>query len=248
MRFIVTSATQVEKFKQEAKKQKRNRKGTHADALDLVARQHGYNHWHHVLLCAKQTVAQDMTIASACEDMVERAMAKKDRVVLKEVNPDSAPLVLFSTAAGDAWIIHPGARRALCVCWRGERQNFAIEEDDRGVAVPWNSTYRPAEDFGFAVNSQNPKIGNQVVYGYPIEQIEHIGDRFRFTPEVRQIFLGEGLEPITDTLIDELAEKGWPRERLIEAREQGLSYSRPRNSFITSPISDDDDDEFPQNR
>src|SRR5262249_44859030 len=95
--------------------------------------------------------------------------------------------------------------------------------------------------FGFAVESQNSKIGRQVIFGYPIEAIEQLADPYRFTPDVRQLFLGEGLEPITDTLIDELVAAGWTRERLIEARDLGHSYSRPRNSLITQIMSSDDE-------
>jgi hypothetical protein len=243
MRFIVTSDTLVEKFKQEAKKVKRKENGTHADALDRVARQHGYNHWHHVMSCAKQTTFQGMTVAAACEDYIERAKAGKERFGAKELNPEEPSLVFFSTAEGDSWVVHPGARRALCLCWKGERQEFKIEEDNKGVAVPWNADYRPAEDYGFSVDSQNPKIGKQVIFGYPIEDIERIGDPFRYSPEVRQLFLGEGLEPLTDALIDELVAVGWAKERLIEARDQGMSYSRPRNSFITPLMSSEDEEE-----
>jgi hypothetical protein len=241
MRFIVTSETLVEKFKQEAKRVKRKHKGTHADALDRVARQYGYNHWHHVMACAKQTASEGMTIAAACEDYVERAKAKRNRVGGKDLNPEDPPLVLFSTEEGDAWVVHPVARKALCLCWRGERQDFKIQEDRKGVAVIWDSDFRPAENFGFAVDSQNPKVGKQVIFGYPIEAIERVADPYRYTPEIRHIFLGEGLEPITDALIDELVASGWTRERLIEARELGHSYSRPRNTIITQIMSSDDE-------
>ena len=60
---------------------------------------------------------------------------------------------------------------------------------------------------------------------------------------MRQIFLGEGLETLTDALIDELVSAGWAKERLIEARDQGMSYSRPRNSFITPLMSSEDEEE-----
>jgi hypothetical protein len=238
MRFIVTSDTLVEKFKQEAKKVKRKHGGTHADALDRVARQHGYNHWNHVKQCAKQTAFQGMTVAAACEDYIERAQAKKLKFEVKELNPDDQPLILFSTLDGDAWIVAPSARRALCLCWQGERQEFKIEEDSKGIAVGWDADYQPAEGYGFSVDSQNPKIGKRVILGYPIEEIEDIGDHFRISPAMRHLFLGEGTEPLTDELVAELVSKGWPMERLIEARENGMAYSRPRNSIIGAPMTD----------
>jgi hypothetical protein len=53
--------------------------------------------------------------------------------------------------------------------------------------------------------------------------------------DVRQIFFGEGTEPITDELIKELVEKGFPRNDLLYLKNEGAMYSRPRNSFIFPP-------------
>lgn len=51
-------------------------------------------------------------------------------------------------------------------------------------------------------------------------------------PKVRQIFLGEGSERLTDQLIDELVASGWDRVGLIEHRKNGGVYCRPRNSIL----------------
>ncbi len=241
MRLVITSQTLVEKFKQEAKKLKRKQGGGYADALDRVARQHGYNHWGHVTWCAKETAFQGKTIAAACEDYIERAMAHAEKVGMKEVGPEVPAFVLFATTDGDAWLVNPPARAALCLCWQGERQAFSIEEDGAGILVKWDATYATTEDFGFDVKSENPRIGNRILFGYPVSIIEGTEDQFRFPPDVRQIFLGEGQEPLTDALVDELVSKGWPRDRLEDARRQGMSYSRPRNSMITPIFSDEDE-------
>lgn len=50
--------------------------------------------------------------------------------------------------------------------------------------------------------------------------------------DIRQIFLGEGSEPLTDELIDELVSGGWEREGIEYARDNGGAYSRPRHSLI----------------
>jgi len=51
-------------------------------------------------------------------------------------------------------------------------------------------------------------------------------------PTVRQIFGGEGQEPLTDALIDELVAEGMPRHDLQYARSQGAVYCRPRSSLV----------------
>jgi hypothetical protein len=238
MRLIVTSETLVEKLKQEAKRLKRKHAGTYAQALDRVARQHGYNHWGHVTWCAKETGFQGKTIAAACEDYIERAMARAEKFDVKEVGPEAPAYVLFSTTGGDAWLVNPPGKVAVCLCWQGERQVFSIDENNAGISVKWSAEYTTTKDFAFAVKSENPKIGSRAIFGYPVAAIDEIGNYFRFSPDVRQLFLGEGAEPLTDTLIHELVGKGWTRERLEQARRHGDVYSRPRNSLLTAPISD----------
>lgn len=50
---------------------------------------------------------------------------------------------------------------------------------------------------------------------------------------LRQVFLGEGLEPLTDDLINELVEiQRMPKKDLFEFRKKGAQYSRPRNSIV----------------
>lgn len=56
---------------------------------------------------------------------------------------------------------------------------------------------------------------------------------------LRQIFLGEGLEPLTDELIIELVEfQKMPEKDLLEFRKLGAQYSRPRNSIVFPPVFD----------
>lgn len=65
----------------------------------------------------------------------------------------------------------------------------------------------------------------------------------QFSPEIRQIFLGEGAEEITDELVEELVKSGMPRERVDEARALGFTYSRTRKSFLGPVMTDED---FPE--
>jgi len=120
MRFVLTSTQTVEKFKQLAKKLKRNRGIPHAEALDKVAQQHSYNHWGHVAWCAKETLRLERGLPDACADAVKNAQAGTNEAHVLE-NEGVRPLFLFSEN-GDAWLLDPFDRKGLCLSWHGEPQ------------------------------------------------------------------------------------------------------------------------------
>lgn len=51
-------------------------------------------------------------------------------------------------------------------------------------------------------------------------------------PEFRAVWLGEGNEPLTETKIKELIEKGWEEKDLRFFASQGYLYNRIRNSMM----------------
>lgn len=55
MRLIPTSPSRTLELKKAAKHLQREGAGQHAKLLDEVARQAGYNHWHHVVQCQQDT-------------------------------------------------------------------------------------------------------------------------------------------------------------------------------------------------
>ena len=52
---------------------------------------------------------------------------------------------------------------------------------------------------------------------------------------VRTVFGGEGLEPITEEVIADLAKLGWPEQDLRWAAKRGARYSRQRHSVVFPP-------------
>ena len=46
--------------------------------------------------------------------------------------------------------------------------------------------------------------------------------------DTKQIFLGQGSEPLTDELISELVEKGMPKDDLLYLKEIGAQYNREK--------------------
>lgn len=55
MRFIPTSPSRTLELKKATKRLQRENAGQHAKLLDEVAQQAGYDHWHHVAKCEKDT-------------------------------------------------------------------------------------------------------------------------------------------------------------------------------------------------
>jgi hypothetical protein len=59
-------------------------------------------------------------------------------------------------------------------------------------------------------------------------------------PLSRAMLLGEGMEPLTDALVEELVERGWERAKLVELRGDGAQYHRGRNSvFLSGEVGDE---------
>jgi hypothetical protein len=53
--------------------------------------------------------------------------------------------------------------------------------------------------------------------------------------DFRQVFMGEGAEPLCECVIQESVSKGWPENDLRQMQKEGAFYSRPRNSILFPP-------------
>jgi hypothetical protein len=221
-----------------------------AKPLDKAAKQHNYNHWGHVAWCAKETEGLERALPELCAEVVRDAQSGKHDVYVLE-NEGVSPLMLFSTANRDAWLLDPFRRYGLCLCWRGQAQPYVLRQKGRAMEIDWDTRYETTEDYQVSVKSTNPKIGTLNIAGYPIDLIEKVEIQ-KFSQEVRQTILGEGAEDITDALVEELVQNGWNRELVGQYRAQGLRYSRPRNTFLgpvmTNEDFPEDDDEEGDNK
>lgn len=63
--FIITSAN-VEKLKKRAKTLKQEKSITHTEALDLIAKESGFEHWHHVIISNKKIKTSEDTFQNGC--------------------------------------------------------------------------------------------------------------------------------------------------------------------------------------
>jgi len=104
-----------------------------------------------------------MSIAGEVSYIISRAQAEDSRVV------SLGPLVFFSSATGDAWVLEPEGRLALCLARAGEPLQVEIQETPETFAIGWTSEYR-IEGGHFIYWSSDGR--ETAVYGYPTAQIE----------------------------------------------------------------------------
>ena len=62
----IISTNTVEHLKQKARKLKRDQAITHVQALDEIAKSHGFNHWHHVTLSNDIIKPSEEALRSGC--------------------------------------------------------------------------------------------------------------------------------------------------------------------------------------
>lgn len=78
MEFISTTATAAEKLKRLAKTLRKTTGTSLAVALDAVAKQHGYEHWKHVVVCLEQTASASRSkpLPDSLKDLLDRAATR----------------------------------------------------------------------------------------------------------------------------------------------------------------------------
>jgi len=187
MRYIPTSDVFVDKLKQQARRLKRSNAIKQSDALDRVARTHGFNHWGHVNWCQKETagrVAQGCSVKADFIDPGTMSFTGEVDYIIDKALKGSCTLIrvksciLFSSDDGDAWLLDADDNRALCLVWRGERQPFRITEDEKTFYVEYDGVFDVTGP-AFRVASDNPKIGQRTIFGYSTRDIADLVDSVR---------------------------------------------------------------------
>lgn len=92
------------------------------------------------------------------------------QIVVTKPGPACPPFVLFSTGIGDAWLLEPDEQLAMCLLWHGEREVIGVSEDSERIEVAWDGGYELLGDF-FRVETNNPKIGERAIAGYPLDAV-----------------------------------------------------------------------------
>ena len=241
MRFIPTTAEAVESLKKQAKKLQRKSGGKHTEALDRVARGAGYNHWHHVTLCLNQGSKSNPfdALKAECALMIEAARTGVGKMVLTGPNVLKIPLLLFA-CEGDAWMLEPRERKALCLMFRGELQSYQLKDTPNRIEIEWDGDFELAGQF-FKVITANPAIGSLAIAGFPVEQMrELLAQVETFDQKFSDIFMQADAIDLTPETIQELVRNGWKESDLTEAADSGARYSPQRNSLIFPAFTDVD--------
>ncbi len=182
MRYIPVTDVFVEKLKQQAKKLKRSKAIQQAEALDRVARTYGFNHWGHVTWCLKESASRQSQGTSVKADLIDPtklSFTSEVEYIIGCALKGSCNLVrlqscvLFSSDDGDAWLLDADDNRALCMLWHGERQPAKIIEDEKTFYVEYDSVF-DINSGSFRVSSDNPKIGQRTIFGYPADDIAEL--------------------------------------------------------------------------
>lgn len=240
MRFIPTTASKVESLKKQAKALQRNGGGKHAHMLDRVARSAGYEHWHHVKLCLRETegVRDARSLLGTIDHVVSAELAGEVCVVgTGSETSTSQPFLLFSTGQGDAWLIDPVGSRACSLMWRGARQSPHVRDLPDRLEIEWEGTFSLQGPF-FEVDLDHPLIGHQVLAGYPTDVLrQHLSDVVPAERTVAEVVERAGAVPLTPATIDQLVGTGWERQQLEEAARRGAMYSPARDSVLFPPLA-----------
>lgn len=242
MRHIPTPDEVVERLRKQAKKLRRSGAGKHVDLLNRVAKQAGYEHWHHVVKCNESAAAaaQMRTIRKECEAIVAAELLGDVKVVITKPGPACPPFVLFSTGAGDAWALEPDQHLAMCLIWHGEREVIGVSEDPSRIEVAWDGGYELLGDF-FHVETNNPKIGERAIAGYPLDAVRRALDETQSTLTRMASVIGQyDTVDIDAQVVAQMVKRGWREDEVLKLQADGYRYSPGRNSLLGPIMSSDD--------
>lgn len=246
MRYIPTPDQVVERLKKQAKNLQRSGAGKHSDLLNRVAKQAGYDHWHHVVKCNEnaQAASQMRSIREECEAIVAAELRGDVKIVMTKHGPACPPFVLFSTGIGDAWLLEPDEHLAMCLVWQGAREEIGISEDPSRIEVAWDGAYELLGDF-FHVDTDNPKIRERAIGGYPLDQVRKVLDTAQSTLSKMEAVMGQfDTVEITDEVVAQMVKKGWSEADVLKMKADGFRYSPGRDTLLGPVMSSEDIEEF----
>ncbi|MES2363306.1 MAG: hypothetical protein V4646_16160 [Pseudomonadota bacterium] len=252
MRYIPTPDQVVERLKKQAKKLQRSGAGKHSDLLNRVAKQSGYDHWRHVVSCNENAKAasQMRSIREECETIITAEVQGAVKIVVTKPGPACPPFVLFSTGIGDAWLLEPDEHLAMCLMWQGKREEIGVSEDPSRIEVAWDGEYELLGDF-FHVDTNNPRIGERAIGGYPLGEVRKVLDTAQSTLSKMTAVIGQwDAVDITDEVVAQMIKKGYASEEVLKLKAEGYRYSPGRDSLLGPIMSSDDmdeDDDFAEN-
>jgi hypothetical protein len=120
----------------------------------------------------RQWVAgKDVHLAEEVRYIQRWAAARDGRIVT------IGPLLLFSTAGGDAWLLDPADRLATRIAQDGDPLPVHIDETKTSFAIGWQGHYDIAGDAFIFNDTESGRV--TTILGYPTRRIiEQISNMF----------------------------------------------------------------------
>jgi hypothetical protein len=106
---------------------------------------------------------ESLHLAKEVRSIQHRAAEHDGRIV------SIAPLVLFSTHTGDAWILEPADQLAARLAIGGDPLPVHIEETETKFAIGWQGRYRIDGDTFVYEDNQSRRL--VAIRGYPVKQL-----------------------------------------------------------------------------
>jgi hypothetical protein len=110
-----------------------------------------------------------LNIAQEAEYIMGRAEEGDARLVTL------GPLLFFSTALRDAWVLDPADGLALCLMADGERQPNRILETETQFAIDWPATYTIEGDIFMVAEKDRVRT----YHGYLVDEVARAARRCR---------------------------------------------------------------------
>lgn len=107
---VVITSVELEKLKQKARACKKSEGISHQDALERVAQEHGFPHWHAVTKIAEHWESADQELRAGVLVVVDVKEAQL-------IEPRGEPIPPFREANGpEIWVIAHWIRNSTCEC------------------------------------------------------------------------------------------------------------------------------------
>lgn len=107
---------------------------------------------------------ESLHLAKEVRSIQRRAAEHDDRIV------SIGPLVFFSTASGDAWLLEPAEQLAVQLAVGGDPLPAYFEETDTSFAIGWQGRYR----FDGAAFIYEEPGRSRTILGYPVSQLMRV--------------------------------------------------------------------------
>lgn len=109
---------------------------------------------------------KDFRLADEIQYIQRRAAEHDGRFV------SVGPLVLFSTASGDAWLLDPADQLAARLARDGDPEDVYFEESDAHFAIGWKGNYRIDGTAFVYIDRDTGRV--TTILGYPTRRLAQL--------------------------------------------------------------------------